>query len=86
VRGTPLLLCATALAVGGLTGCASPAKSSDEPPKPRKRSEYVYVTVTGSHIPVKVPREYKNRVKGDGTVLWDPEALDRMLRGRPARP
>jgi hypothetical protein len=46
----------------------------------------VYVTVTGSNIPVKVPREYKNRVKAENTQLWDPEALDRMLRGRPARP
>jgi hypothetical protein len=70
-----------------VAGCATPGESSSLTKKePKPRSEWVYVTVTGSNVPIRVRREDRHNVKAENTVLLDPEALERMLRGRPARP
>ena len=86
MRGFNPILWITGLWAVAVGGCATPGEASSSQNEPRPRSEWVYVTVTGSNVPIKVRREDRHNVKAENTTLLDPEALERMLRGRPAGP
>lgn len=56
-------LCAGALLAATLTSCATPAKESSNKDAKGKEIEYVYITPTGSNVPIRVP---KDQVAGSG--------------------
>lgn len=53
-------LTASALLVASLTSCVAPAKTSGEKDAKGKKIEYVYITPTGSSIPIRVPKDEVN--------------------------
>jgi hypothetical protein len=53
-------LLAGSLLVATLTSCATPAKQSNDKDAKGKEIEYVYITPTGSNVPIRVPKDQVN--------------------------
>ncbi len=60
------------------TGCSSPKKTAEERDANGKKIEYVYITPTGSHVPVKVRKDQLQG--GDSATTTDQEALRRLTQ------
>ena len=50
-------LIAGAILVAALTSCTTPAKDSKSKDANGKEVEYVYITPTGSNVPIRVPKD-----------------------------
>jgi hypothetical protein len=79
-------LSAGALLVATLTSCATPAKDSKSTDANGKKIEYVYITPTGSNVPVLVAREVANASDNDSAASQTKMFTDMQRNGSAGTP